>query len=96
MKSIQETLQVLLWSHWVLGLKIQKRPLSLAGSVFYFVFQDFIYLFMRDRKGQKERQRHRQRDEKQVLSMQGAQCGTRSQDSRIIDHSLSRRQMLNH
>ena len=45
----------------------------------YFCFlKDYIYLFMRDREREAETQA-----EGEAGSVRGAQCGTRSQDSRI-------------
>ena len=56
-----------------------KKFLSTQHSVkAYMYFKDFIYLFMRDT----ERQRHRGREPASPL--QGAQCGTRSQDPEIM------------
>ena len=43
-------------------------------------FKKFIYLFIHERD--RKRQRHRQRDKKAPWG--GAQCGTRSQDPRIM------------
>ena len=58
----------------------------------FFLKKDFIYLFMRDTQREAETQA-----EGEAGPMQGARCGTQSQDSiwRLQDHALGRRQALN-
>ena len=46
--------------------------------VCFFLFKDFIYLFMRDTEGEAETQA-----DGEAGSMQGAQCGTQSRDSKM-------------
>ena len=46
-----------------------------------FFFKDFIYLFMRDTEREREAETQA---EGEAGSMQGARCGTRSCDSRIM------------
>ena len=47
-------------------------------------FEDFLYLFMRDREREGQRERGRERGaEGEAGSMQEALCGTQSRDSRI-------------
>ena len=48
----------------------------------FFFFKDFMYLFMRNRE-RREREAETQA-EGESGSMQGARCGTQSQDSRIM------------
>ena len=55
--------------------------------------KDFIYLFMGDTHTEREREREAETQaEGETGPMQGAQCGTRSQDSRITPWVESRRQ----
>ena len=49
--------------------------------MFFLFLKDFIYLFMRDTDGG---QGTEAQAEGEAGSMQGAQCGTRSWDSRIM------------
>ena len=46
---------------------------------YLFVFKGFIYLFIRDTERKAETHA-----EKEAVSLQGAQCGTQSQDPRIM------------
>ena len=55
--------------------------IGLEASVFCFFFKDFIYLFMRDTERETETETQA---EGEAGSLQGARCGTQSQDSRIM------------
>ncbi|XP_077927204.1 dual specificity protein phosphatase 19 isoform X1 [Halichoerus grypus] len=57
----------------------------LKHYVCLFVFKDFIYLFERERMREREHMRGgRVRGRSRLPAGQGAQCGTRSRDSRIM------------
>ena len=55
------------------GIRDRDRLLT-----FFIYIKDFIYLFMRNREREAETQA-----EGEAGSLQGAQCGTQSQDPRI-------------
>ena len=58
-----------------------------------FFVKDFINLFVRDRERERERGREAETQaEGEAGSMQGARCGTRSQDSRITPWAEGRHQ----
>ena len=68
--------------------KAGTKPLRHPGiPVIPFFKKDFIYLFMTDIR-EREREAETQA-EGEAGSMQGAQCGTRSQDSRIMPVSYT-------
>ena len=60
--------------------EIEPLFLSLCSFLYFFFFKDFIYLFMRHTHTHTEAETQA---EGEAGSMQGAQCGTRSHDSRI-------------
>ena len=67
-----------------LGLSDSMRREGLADSFSFLFFKDCIYLFMRDT----ERGRDTGRGE--AGSMQGARCGTQSQDPRVMTWAQGR------
>lgn len=59
----------------------------------FIIFKDFIYLFMRDTHREREAETQA---EGEASSMQGAQCGTRSQVSRITPWAEGGAKLLSH
>ena len=58
---------------------VNKEANKLSWVMYFFFYKDFIYLFMR--AGEREREREAETQaEGEVGSMQGARCGTQSQD----------------
>ena len=82
----------------VFSLGTMAQYLLIQYLQYTFVLKDFIHLFMRDTHRERERgEREREREaetqaEGEAGSMQGAQRGTRSQDSRITPQAKGRRQ----
>ena len=66
--------------------QLGERKAHFCFFFFFFFFKDFVYLFMRDTEREAETQA-----EGEAGSMQGARCGTRSQDPRVTPWAVGRR-----